>query len=360
MPKRSPLFETQRDAGADFVEFRGREVPNRFTSLEEEYDALEHKAGLLDLSVQSVAELRGKDRSRFLHGMVTNDIQSLSLGQGCYALMLTPQGRILTDMRVLCLENVLFLVIDADLVEKDLTLLRKYIIGDQVEVIDRSADLAIISLQGPKAGDTIVGLCSSETSLPKVPFDHKLIQVGNVPARCIHMRRTASEGYDLIVSEAHSVDLWNLLLRSGKSASLLPVGLEAWNVRRLEAGIAWYGSDMDEARIPLETGLEEAISYSKGCYLGQEVVARATYRGQVNRKLMGLLLSSGQPAQKEDKILHNGHEVGWVTGSAYSPRLQRAIALAYIRKEAWNPGTTVRVERGNVQTDAEVTQYPFD
>ena len=359
MPERSVLFETQRDRGADFVEFRGREVPNRFTSLEEEYSALGHEAGLLDLSVQGVVELRGRDRSRFLHGMVTNDIRNLSPGQGCYAFMLSPQGRILTDMRVLCLEEALMLVVDADLVEKDLALLRKCIIADQVELIDRSADLAILSLQGPKAARAIGALCP-ETSLPKAPFEHRLIQVGNLQARCARVRRTASGGYDLIVPEPRSVDFWNLLLQAGESAGLQPTGLEAWNVHRMEAGIAWYGIDMDEARIPLEVGLEEAISYSKGCYVGQEVVARATYRGQVNRKLMGLLLSSGRPAHGGDKIYRDGQEVGWVTGGAYSPRLQRAIAVAYVRKESWEPGTTVGVESGGGRTDAEVTPFPFD
>ena len=359
MPKRSPLFETQRDAGADFVEFRDREVPSRFSSLEEEYAALGRKAGLLDLSVQSVAELRGRDRSRFLHGMVTNDIRNLSPGQGCYALMLTPRGRILTDMRVLCLEETLMLMVEADLMEKDLALLRKYIIADQVEIIDRSADLTILSLQGPKASEALSRLCPGQ-SLPEAPFEHRLVQVGNLPARCIRMRRTGSGGYDLIVPEAQSVDLWNLLLQSGEPAGLQPVGLEAWNIHRLEAGIAWYGTDMDEARIPLEAGMEEAISYSKGCYIGQEVVARSTFRGQVNRKLMGLLLSTGKPAHGGDKIFRAGQEVGWVTGSAYSPRLGRAIALAYVRKEAWDPGTTVGVENGGVRTDAEVTQFPFE
>lgn len=359
MPERSVLFETQRDSGANFVEFRGREVPNRFTSLNEEYAALGHKVGLLDLSLQGVVELRGRDRSRFLHGMVTNDIRNLSPGQGCYALMLTPRGRILTDMRVLCLEEALVLLVDADLVEKDLALLRRYIIADQVEVIDRSADLAVLSLQGPKAAEAIAGLHGG-TSLPEAPFQHHLIQLGNLPARCARVRRTAAGGYDLIVPQSQSVGLWKLLLQAGKPAGLRPVGLEAWNVHRLEAGIPWYGVEMDEARIPLETGLEEAISYSKGCYIGQEVVARATFRGHVNRKLMGLLLSSGEPARGGDKIFRNGQEVGWVTDSAYSPGQRRAIALAYIRKEAWDPGTSVGVDSAAGRTDAEVTQYPFD
>ncbi len=359
MLKRSPLFETHRCSGADFVEFRGREIPNCFSSPEEEYAALKSEAGLLDLSFQGIIELRGRDRSRFLHGMVTNDIQNLSPGQGCYALMLTPQGRILTDMRVLCLENSLMLVIDSDLVEKDLALLRKYIISDQVDVIDRSAELAMLSLQGPKAA-AVIGLLCAEPVLPDAPFEHRPIELGDTSARCARIRRTAAGGYDLILASAHLGDLWNTLLQKGASLGLCPVGLGAWNVHRLEAGIAWYGFDMDESRIPLETGLEDAISFTKGCYIGQEVVARATYRGQVNRKLRGLLLSGRQPADRGDKIFQNGREVGWITGSAYSPRLQRAIALAYVRREVWDPRTTVRVERQGALSDAEVTTLPFD
>jgi aminomethyltransferase len=359
MLKRSPLFETQRCSGADFLEFRGREIPNHYGSLEEEYAALKHEAGLIDLSVQGIIELQGRDRSRFLHGMVTNDIQNLSPGQGCYALMLTPRGRILTDMRVLCLEDSLMLVIDSDLVEKDLALLRKYIISDQVDVIDRSADLAMLSLQGPKAAEVIGSLCS-EPVLPETPFEHRSIRLGDTSVRCARIRRTGAGGYDLILAPTRLVDLWNALLQNGARLGLCPAGLEAWNVDRLEAGIAWYGFDMDEARIPLETGLEDAISFTKGCYIGQEVVARATYHGQVHRKLRGLLLCGRQPAGGGDKIFRDGREVGWVTGSAYSPRLQRAIALAYVRREAWDPGTTVGVESRGALSNAEVTTRPFD
>lgn len=341
------------------MEFRGWEIPNRFISLEEEYAALENDAGLLDLSAQGILELRGKDRSRFLHGMVTNDIRNLSPGQGCYALMLTPQGRILTDMRILCLEDSLMLVIDSDLIQKDLTLLRKYIISDQVEVIDRSADLAVLSLQGPKASEAVGSLCT-EPVLPEAPFEHLPINLGGISARCARIRRTAAGGYDLILASDHLADLWNALLAKGGRLGLRPAGLEAWNAHRLEAGIAWYGFDMDEARIPLETGLEDAISFDKGCYIGQEVVARATYRGHVNRKLMGLVLSGNQPAEREDKVFRNGQEVGWVTGSAYSPRLQRAVALAYVRREVWRPGTVVRVESQSAPGNAEVTMLPFD
>ena len=340
------------------MNFRGWEVPKCFRPFEEEYTVLKDNIALLDLSFQGIIELRGKDRTRFLHGMVTNDIQSLSVGQGCYALMLTPQGKILTDMRIFCSEEALILMIDSDLIEKNITLLRKYIISDQVEVVDRSSELTVVSLQGPKTTE-MLNLLNTDRNLPTAPFEHLQTNMGGTSVRCARMSRTTAGGYDLILAHTALVDLWNTLLSTGAPLGLQSVGLEAWDVHRLEAGIAWYGFDMDDRRIPVETGLQDAISFNKGCYIGQEVVARATYRGQINRRLTGLLLSGKAPAGRGDKVFRNKQEVGWITSSAYSPRLNQPIALAYIRREAWDPGTLLRVEHQGTLRDSQVTTTFF-
>ena len=149
-------------------------------------------------------------------------------------------------------------------------------------------------------------------------------------------------GFDFIVERQSLPLVWDLILASGKNDGVLPVGFESFNVHRIEAGIPWYGLDMDENTLPIEAGLEkDAISFNKGCYIGQESVARITYRGHVNRKLVGLSLSGIQPASKGDKISKDGQEVGWVTSSAYSPNFKRAIALGYLRREVLEPSTTV-------------------
>jgi len=183
--------------------------------------------------------------------------------------------------------------------------------------------------------------------------------MGGTSVRCVRMSRTKAGGYDLILAHTALVDLWNTLLSTGAHLGLQSVGLEAWDVHRLEAGIAWYGFDMDDRRIPVETGLQDAISFNKGCYIGQEVVARATYRGQINRRLTSLLLSGKEPAGRGDKVFRNKQEVGWITSSAYSPRLNQPIALAYIRREAWDPGTLLRVEHQGTLRDSQVTTTFF-
>ena len=147
---------------------------------------------------------------------------------------------------------------------------------------------------------------------------------------------------------------------SGKNEGVLPVGFESFNVHRIEAGIPWYGLDMEENTLPIEAGLEkDAISFNKGCYIGQESVARITYRGHVNRSLLASIFQATNRFRRGDKISKDGQEVGWVTSSGYSPNFKRAIALGYVRREVLEPGTTVFIEFSDGGVDAQVTPLPF-
>ena len=343
---------------AEFGNFQGWKVPLRFFSLEKEDLILKNKVGLLDLSYLGIIQLRGKDRSRFLHGMVTNDIKNLEVGQGCYALMLNPQGKILSDMRVLCLEEALLLILEPNLIEKILPLLRKYIISEQVEATDLSSEMGTLSIQGPNAKKVIHSL-NNKSDLPISPLENFYFSYKEIKIHCARINRTIYGGYDLIINHKDFGYIWNTLLENGSKFGLQPVGLEALDLQRLEIGTPLYGIDMDENRIPLEVDIGEAISYTKGCYIGQEVVARATYLGSVNRKLIGLLFSTKIPAQKGDKVFIADKEVGWISSSLYSPNLKRAIAFAFIRKEGWNPGTKVKVSTQSEMQEAIATKRTF-
>ena len=356
--KQTSLYKIQSTLKAKFGNFQGWKVPLCFFSLEKEDLILRNKVGLLDLSYLGIIELRGKDRSRFLHGMVTNDIKNLQVGRGCYALMLNPQGKILSDMRVLCLEETLLLILEPDLIEKTLSLLRKYIISEQVEATNLSSDLGVLSVQGPYA-KKVVHLLNTKSDPPTSPFENFCLSYEGIRIHCARINRTIHGGYDLIINNERLGYVWNTLLENGSKLGLQPVGLEALDVQRLEIGTPSYGIDMDENRIPLEVDIDEAISYTKGCYIGQEVVARATYLGNVNRKLIGLLFSTKMPAEKGDKVFIADKEVGWISSSLYSPNLKRAIAFAYIRKEGWSPGTKVEVSSQSDLKEAIVTKRTF-
>ncbi|MCI0421575.1 MAG: aminomethyltransferase family protein [Acidobacteria bacterium] len=359
MPKKLQLHETHQAAGAVFTEFFGWEVPQQFSSVENEYETLRHSAGLIDLSCSGIFELKGDDRTRFLHGMVTNDIKSLTPGSGCYAAFLSPQGRMVADLRVFCLEESLILETEPSAGEKLAPALRKYIIGDRPQLLDRSEELALLSLQGPKATEQLARLVSQPLAL-EGSCDHLETTLAGANIRVCRVNRTSAGGYDFIMNRQSLPLVWHSILKIGKADGLLPAGFEGFNVHRIEAGIPYYGLDMEENTLPIEAGLERnAISFTKGCYIGQESVARITYRGHVNRKLSGFRFSGSRPASKGDKIFKSDQEVGWITSSAYSPRLLKAIALGYLRREVLEPGTGVLVETSAGTIEAEVTLLPF-
>ena len=337
----------------------GWQIVQTFSSVDSEYWALQKTAGLVDLSCSGIFELKGDDRTRFLHGMVTNDIKSLAPGGGCHAAFLSPQGRMTADLHVFCAEDSLILTTEPAMREKLGPALRKYIIGDRPLLLDRSEDLALLSLQGPKATALLSKMLEEPLSLER-PYDHFEGTLAGVRIRICRVHRTSAGGCDLIVERSGLSLVWDLILANGKNDQVQPAGFESFNVHRIKAGIPWYGLDMDEHTLPIEAGLEkDAISFNKGCYIGQESVARITYRGHVNRKLVGLSLSGSQPPSNGDKISKDGQEVGWVTSSAYSPSLKIAIALGYLRRELLEPGTTVSIESDDGLVGAEVTPLPF-
>ena len=359
MSKQLSLHDIHEAAGAKFMDLFGWQIVQEFSSADSEYWALQKSAGLIDLSCSGIFELKGDDRTRFLHGMVTNDIKSLTPGGGCHAAFLSPQGRMTADLRVFCAEDSLILTTEPAVREQFGPALRKYIIGDRSVLIDRSEELAVLSLQGPKASELLASMLSQPLPL-KLPYDHFESTLAGAKIRICRVDRTRAGGFDLIVERQNLGLVWHLILENGKNEGVQPVGFESFNVHRIEAGIPWYGLDIDEHTLPIEAGLEkDAISFNKGCYIGQESVARITYRGHVNRKLIGLSLSGDRPPSKGDKISKDGQEVGWVTSSAYSPNLKIAIALGYLRREVLEPGTAVFIESSDASVDAAVTPFPF-
>jgi folate-binding protein YgfZ len=287
---------------------------------------------------------------------VSNDIKALHPGEGCAATLLTEQGRLVADLRVYALDSALLLDVDARIKDKAIEALSRFIIADDVELEDVSEQQVTLALQGPLATQVLTAAGVS-LSLPKA-FQHGERTIGS-SVHIVRVDDTGSDGYELFVPHAHAEQVWQTLLRVGEPFGLRPVGLTALNLLRVEAGIPWYGVDMDESRIVLEVGLEHAISFKKGCYLGQEVVERATARGHVNRKLSGLLVHGNTIPVSGDKLFHDSQEVGWVTSAIASPRCERPIALAYVRREHLAPGTQLRIDRQGTPVIAEITTLPF-
>ena len=311
-------------------------------------------AGLFDLSDRALLQFTGPDRVSFLQGMLSNDLRLLKMFDGQQATVLTQQGKVIADVRVLCAMNSLYLDFWEPLKEKILNHLNRYLVADEVEINDPSDNWKMLSLQGPSA-QAVLHELFAHADLPEEPHRHAMVQFDGRPICVVRADHSGHNGFDLIVENSALAALAEQLLLRGASW----VGESAQNMLRIEAGMPRYGVDFTEEHLVLEVGLENAVSFTKGCYLGQEIVERIRSRGHVNKKLCGLLLDGNAPASPGDAIIAAGHEVGKITSSVSSFALNRPIALGYVSKDFWSPGTGLSVRRENGSIAATVVVVPF-
>lgn len=350
---RTPLADYHVSQGATLGEYHGAFVPMRFTHSGEEHQAVRTTAGLFDFSFRARFALTGRDSQKFLHRIVSNDIKKLSAGQGTYATVLNPQGHILADIRVYAAQDRMLVDTDANLAAKAMDILRRYIIGDQVQI--EPLESYALAFEGPKA----VGLLEKtlHVDLPAMnEFDHFATNYAGFPVRVVRASNTGEEGYEVWVGPKGMMGLWGAACGQAPSYGMLPCGTEALESLRIEAGIPRYGSELGEDTLPLEANLMNALSFNKGCYIGQEIVERARSRGHVNWKLAGVTIDSPEPPAPGEKLVLEGQEVGEITSACISPTLKKTIALAYIRKEHFEAGTRLQSGSGAA---AEVTSLPF-
>lgn len=335
--------------GAVHAEERGIVLAQRFgPDVEAEYAALREGAALVDLGFRTVVAVRGADRVSFLHGMLTNDVASLGTGAGCPALLLTIQGRVTADVRVAVLEDVILLDVDVRARAALLDALDKLLIADDVELGAPETPLALLGIEGPGAARLLPGAAVLD------PYAHVPLTVAGVPVRAQRASEVAGPGYVLHVPAARAAAVWDALAAAGAR----PCGMEALEGRRVEAGIPRIGLDMDGSTLALEVPVEDALSATKGCYLGQEVVARGTARGHVNRRLVGLRLDRSAPAPGSP-LLRDDKEVGRLTSVARAFALGEFAALGLVRRECWEPGTQLHVRQGQTATPARVAALPL-
>jgi folate-binding protein YgfZ len=276
-----------------------------------------------------------------LHNLSSQDVRNLAAGAVSEAFLMTATAKVVAYLRIACLSSdarraVLRLDLAPGTFDRVMKHLDHYLISEQVEFADRTRDLAQLHLAGPRAADAVKALPPGLT-VEVLPVD-----------------RLGLSGYDLFCAAGNAGGLWEALV----SAEAVPAGREEFEVLRVEAGMPVQGADVDESTFAPEVGrTAQAISYTKGCYLGQEPVVMARDRGHVNRQLLGLKLS-GDPVPHGSLVLRDGKEVGRVTSSVGSPRLG-TIALAYLRRGNQEAGTAVEVEVQGQRRPAEVARLPF-
>jgi tRNA-modifying protein YgfZ len=293
--------------------------------------------------------LTGGDRRSYLQGLLTNDVGTLATGEGCYAALLTPQGRMISDMRVHETGDAVLLVVPISVAPRVAAHLADFIFTEDAQVDDVTSSLAEMTVIGPRAAEVI------DLALP--PSGNRRVVAAGVEVLAAGNDELSVPAVDLFVEN----DRLPALLATLAAEGVAPVDEALFETLRIEAGTPRFGIDMDESTIPLEAGIEDrAISFSKGCYVGQEVIVRVMHRGggRVARKLVGLAwpAGAGVPARGA-QLLAGGRQVGAVTSAAFSPSLGHAIALGYVHRDFTAPGTPVDVAQG--ADSAVVVSLPF-
>jgi folate-binding protein YgfZ len=355
------LHDFHRAKGAVFLDLNGQEAVAHYGDAPAEHMALAQSAAVIDLSFRSRLCVLGTDRVKFLNGQVTNNVKELRTGQGCYAALVSAKGKIQSDLHIYMLENEILLDFEPGLAGAVQQRLEKYIIAEDVQVADVSGLYGLWSVQGPKAAALLKRLAWAVV-IPEQP--KTLARIDDAALGEIYVMnhpRTHDAGYDLFLPAAALPAVADQLLAAAREAGGRLCGWLALETARVEAGIPRFGADMDERNLAPEALGPEAISYSKGCYIGQEVISRVRAYGQPAKSLRGLRLPDTMPAlpTKGDKLFRAGKEVGYITSAVASPRLGGNLALGYVRREAHQPGAELLLQMPSGQFPVKIVDLPF-
>jgi folate-binding protein YgfZ len=354
------LRELHQRLGGRFTTVNGAAAVADYGDVPAEYVALRESAGVSDLSFRGRICLTGADRVRFLHGQVTNDVNRLRPGEGCYAALTTAKGKLQGDLNIYNLPDELLLDFEPGLTTTISGRFEKYIVADDVQVVDVAPLYGLLSVQGPKA-EAVVRGPGLFADLPAKPFSFlKAADAALGEMYLMNQPRLGTGGFDLFVPAGSLGAIMDKLLAGAAAVGGRACGWEALEMARIEAGIPRFGVDMDETNLPQECGIESrAVSYTKGCYIGQEVLNRVHTLGHVNRQLRGLRLADGLQALpvKGDKLFHDGKEAGYLTSAMFSPGLKATIALGYVRKEANSVGTELILRTSQGEVPARVVEF---
>lgn len=330
--------EIETAEGATFSDLFDTSLPSSYGDPEAEYWGLRRGCGLLDAGFRSMLVATGEDRGSFLQGMLTNDVKSLAPNRGVGAAHLTVQGRVISDMRVYALEDALWIDVPVHRREALRTTLERFIVADDVELNEPADVSVLLCLEGPRSIEVGERLFGRELStLP--PMAMAPVTFSGHPLRVAAVSHAGEAGLVIYGPPVAAAPLWN----EARALGAVPVGMDALNVARIESGVPWYGFDMDESLIAPEVGLAEAISFTKGCYIGQEVVERAVARGRLQKKLVQLMCSGRIVPELGTRLLQNGDDIGWITSAAWSPAFKAIVGLCYVRRSAWDAGTVLEV-----------------
>ncbi len=330
------------------------------TDLREEYEAIRQGVAVIDFSSAGKLQLSGKNSVQFLNGLVSNEVTSLQAGDGVLVAFPNLQGKLLALCRIYNTGAYLLLELDPINREKIFKNLSRFVPAGEFFVTDVSGQYALISLQGPRSAE-LIGDLTGQADHPSPQFKISERQIDQFNILSAAHDRCGEIGFDLFVQADFATHVSELILNRGKEFGARPVGEAAFEIARIETGIPREGVDAGEDYIILESELNDAVSYTKGCYLGQEVIARIHWRGQPAKRLRGLLVDADQtPPRGTLFYAGDGKKAGEITSSTHSIALDRLIALAYVHRYYLDPGTEFTLKQGDAEIGrARLVELPF-
>ncbi len=354
MPLESPLLAMLRATGATPGEFLGTLLPANFGDFRKEYDAAAGSVGLVDANYRAVFSFTGPDAQRYLNAILTCNVRDRKPGEGVAGLLLNPQGHILAVVETLLTGEGILVLTHAMVRESTFATFDKFIIMDDVTLEDVGGAWGTLDVIGPKAADVIADAAKLDIA-PLAALSHAEAQIGAARCRVVRRTRFGQAVATILVPRESLANVWSELESSVRKHAGTPVGMDAIEALRLEAGTPWFGADFDDKVIPHEAGLENShISYEKGCYTGQEIVERVRSRGHANRRLVSLQFGGAEAPSPGTILLADGKQIGNVTSSAFSPLLNHPIGLGTVRREFTAVGTRL----DTAGTPAEVIAPP--
>ncbi len=358
MTKETYLHEKHVQLGAKMVDFAGWHMPVQYTSIIEEHKTVREAVGLFDVSHMGEVFVSGKDALKFLNKIVPQDISNLNYEKAVYCQLPNKNGGLIDDLIIYKLGIQSYLIIcNASRIDEDLNWMVRNKRGLDVKIDNQSHNYSLLAIQGPKAAELMqkMGLNTQQSS-----FTIKAGEVCGIKVLASRTGYTGEDGFELLVENEFSEDLWDKILEYGKEFGIKPIGLGARDTLRLEAALHLYGNDLDETTTPVEAGLSWSIPKDKqDDYNGKEVIMAQLQNG-VEKKLVGLKMLDKSIARHEYEVFFNGEKIGKVTSGGVSPILGVNIALAYVKniKEICT-GTIVQVMIREKLHDAEIVKRPF-
>ncbi|MBS0165600.1 MAG: aminomethyltransferase family protein [Nitrospira sp.] len=358
--KYSRLHQQHTQLGATFEEVTGWEMPIHYGDVAAEHRAVRHAVGIADLSHRGKLRVIGEDRVKWLQSIISNDILPLHPGQGRYSSLLTHKGKMLTYFRLYIQADAVMLEDVGEIGQTSFQTLRKFLLyGTKAKMEDCAETWGLLLISGPKAAQVIQSAFGVDV-IDMRPVDFVTAQIGGHQALVLRTEETGEIDIEILLPADSLMTAWTTAMEAGAKFGVRAIGTQAREALRMEAGLPKAGPDLNEEIVPPEANLEnKAFSLNKGCYPGQEVVARMDTYGTVRRKLVGLVLDDSVMPPHGAKLYSGDREVGWVSSAVHSLQVNKTIAFGFPLRDFSSAGTKLSVECGGSKHPATIHSLPF-